>query len=104
MVTILNLGAVNENIVTGCLPEATPESLCGTRVTVDGNTIAICCCKNVNNCNNEAFVNNCKTGKTPTTRPKQPGETTPTVQLNGFTCVGKQPKPTIKNYIECSGI
>ena len=97
MVTILDVGGVNENIVTGCLPKATPESSCGTRVTIDGSTMSICCCEDVNNCNDDTFVNNCKTGTTPTTRPKQPEEITPTSRPKGFTCVGKQPKSTIKN-------
>ena len=92
MTSIFNLGKVNETVLAGCLSKSTPEAACGTRMTIHGDTIAICCCKDHDNCNDEAFIAKCKAGTTPTTRPK------------GFTCVGKQPKSIIENYIKCSGI
>ena len=68
------------------------QSRCGTKT----ENSAVCCC-NTPNCNNDAFVNNCKTGTTPT-------RTTPTSSPKGFTCIGKQPGSTIKNDIECSSM
>lgn len=79
-------------INTGCRPNAMPESSCGTNMVVEGKRMAICCCKNADDCNDDAFVAKCKAGTAPTSRPK------------GFTCVGKQPGSTDKNDIECSGI
>ena len=92
MVTVLNLGGVDEIIAAGCLPKSIPASSCDTRDKIDGKTNAICCCKDRSNCNNDAFINNCKAGTTPTSSPKV------------FTCIGKQSGSTSENDIECSSM
>ena len=78
--------------MTGCRPNEMPESSCGTRMKVEGKTMATCCCKDGDNCNDAAFVAKCKAGTAPTSRPK------------GFTCVANQPGSSDKNDMECSGM
>ena len=67
-----------------------PKGAQGKCETKTGN-ISICCCETPN-CNDDAFVYNCKSLTSRTSKPKP------------ITCIVKQPESTVRNNVECSGI
>jgi len=66
----------NGTTTAGCLPKQMPASSCGTSMQIDGKTMKICCC-DTDNCNDDAFINNCR------------GGTVPPINPSGFTCYTK---------------
>ena len=61
----------------------------GCDLTIDG--MKICCC-NTEKCNDAAFIEKCKAGTAPTSKPK------------GFTCIAKRPGESSSNDQECSSM
>lgn len=47
-----------------------PDSLCGAQLKIFGEVYDQCCCNDVDNCNNEAFIAKCRAGSSPTVPPR----------------------------------
>lgn len=63
MVTVTAVGTSDENVNQGCLPISIDESDCRTRERDDKGKFSVsCCCKNADNCDNDAFVKACRDG------------------------------------------
>lgn len=69
-VSIKDAGGANEAVTTGCRPKNVPGSLCGSQLTIAGETFDQCCCDDGDNCNDDAFIAKCKAGTAPTVIPK----------------------------------